>query len=547
LAVGPSKQGSPGSAMAPASSKSALAPRDVVALTARKLRPALDELLEVLEESLQKGRLFVGEVCRARLVLEKVRRLALEAARASSARLGSWSLRESFLGSKVPLSDTMPMLFVCGIIALLYNAFVFFYMPAAGIAFDSPTSLLFHSFIFLVLASYAKAVATDPGGIPESQEWRCYGEPPPSLRERKRFTGEARWCRKSGSYKPDRAHYCRVLGRGVLRMDHHCVWMGNTIGFANHKFFFLFLAYVNAACSTFHMSVLQLLVHATLPALSGFLLIGAESLALLLSLILGPFFLFHCWLLVRNMTTVEYCESTRDEKEETTEKSKEAASDGSPYDLGIYRNLCSVLGSDPLLWWLPVGGPPGDGLAFPRRAEAVAEAAEAEERSVAVASTLGVEAVDEVDEAGRGDGHGIDPEVEVEEAGKDGADGSDPDLEDATSRGGQQRRGCTDAGGDVWGAMTWSSATELLGLSCQFLAETVEDSAIRLRGIVATESGRGRKRRKAARTSHLRPQVAGTEHRASCSSDCASGGATQSTASACSGRASTASTGSLGS
>ena len=42
-------------------------------------------------------------------------------------------------------------------------------------------------------------------------------------------------------YKPDRSHFCSNMQRNVLRMDHYCPWMGNCIGFANYKYFLLFL------------------------------------------------------------------------------------------------------------------------------------------------------------------------------------------------------------------------------------------------------------------------------------------------------------------
>merc|ERR1712136_582221 len=183
----------------------------------------------------------------------------------------------------------MPMLFVTMLLTMLYNAFVFTYMPAAGISFNSPTSIIFHAFIFLVMASFARAASTDPGHIPPGPEWSSKGQPPPEVQERKRCTGEPRWCRKSNVYKPDRAHFCRVLGRVVLRMDHHCPWLGNTVGFANHKYFFLFLLYTNVACSFLGVNIIELLVHLTLPALTTFLLIGAEGLALLLCPFIGPF------------------------------------------------------------------------------------------------------------------------------------------------------------------------------------------------------------------------------------------------------------------
>merc|ERR1719281_1447445 len=170
---------------------------------------------------------------------------------------------------------------------------------------------MFHAWIFMLLASFTKAVRTDPGTCPTGARWRDKENPPPEATEKKRGSDEARWCRKSEAYKPDRAHYCRVLQKGVLRMDHYCPWLGNTVGFHNQKFFFLFLVYTNAACAQLGISFLQLLVQYTLPALTTFCLVGAEGLAALLGGILGPFFLFHIWLMARNTTTIEFCERMR--------------------------------------------------------------------------------------------------------------------------------------------------------------------------------------------------------------------------------------------
>jgi hypothetical protein len=43
------------------------------------------------------------------------------------------------------------------------------------------------------------------------------------------------YCARTGTAKPPRAHYCSVRRRLVLNMDHYCIWVFNTIGYANYR------------------------------------------------------------------------------------------------------------------------------------------------------------------------------------------------------------------------------------------------------------------------------------------------------------------------
>ncbi|XP_040174929.1 palmitoyltransferase ZDHHC6 [Anopheles arabiensis] len=59
---------------------------------------------------------------------------------------------------------------------------------------------------------------------------------------------QLQFCIVCGGYKAPRSHHCRKCDRCVIKMDHHCPWINNCVGWANHGYFTAFLAFAVLGC-----------------------------------------------------------------------------------------------------------------------------------------------------------------------------------------------------------------------------------------------------------------------------------------------------------
>lgn len=270
---------------------------------------------------------------------------------------------------------------------------------------DSNKTLIKIQIVSLVLwISYYLAVITPPGSPPKDFNL--------SQTESDHQTYWRKWCSKCKQYKPERTHHCKSCGKCVLKMDHHCPWTNNCVGYFNMPHFFRFLIWIlistTYTLTIFAKKLLHVFEMRNLPSylvsklnvtiyIVNFLLLG------FLLLTVGILFIRCLYSIILNQTMIESWECERLQDNFYTEAlwktvkrnynliyphsefpnlsswkvNYRLVKEGSvvplnftyedlvfPYDLGsAYDNLIDALG--PVYTWLyPLGKPTGTGIHF---------------------------------------------------------------------------------------------------------------------------------------------------------------------------------------
>ncbi|KAJ1963213.1 Palmitoyltransferase [Dipsacomyces acuminosporus] len=256
-------------------------------------------------------------------------------------------------------------LYVWGVSLLIgfigYTSQVFVFWGFLGGASLTTFAVLgvFNVLLHLLYYNYYLAVTVPPGHVPIGWEPPRNGA---NVYELKRDTLKPRYCRICKGFKPPRTHHCSDCDRCVLKMDHHCPWTNNCVGFYNQGHFLRFVYMVDATCAMALAMHAMRMYELVVDSLNGtyyvrqptqtevaFLIINMTLLFFVL-LFVGVLSCYHVYLVSRNTTTIESREKERVVK---LVKAKKCKPTPYPYDLGMLRNFKSVFGENVLLWWQP--------------------------------------------------------------------------------------------------------------------------------------------------------------------------------------------------
>ena len=143
------------------------------------------------------------------------------------------------LVSKISQSLIIPFVWILIFsISAIYNQYIFFndsFLPGALKILKYIISIIFYFCGIMTIICHTLTITSNPGSL----DYELVDKLNPKHKTK---------CEKCQKDRPLRAHHCSVCNRCFMKMDHHCPWVFNCIGFANQKIFFLFICYTVISC-----------------------------------------------------------------------------------------------------------------------------------------------------------------------------------------------------------------------------------------------------------------------------------------------------------
>ncbi|KZW00426.1 zf-DHHC-domain-containing protein [Exidia glandulosa HHB12029] len=179
--------------------------------------------------------------------------------------------------------------------------------------------LVIYSLTFMAYSSLIVCVVRDPGPVgppPAADEDSEETTLTDALRSIKAadddYDKPGRWCRRCWAPKPERAHHCSICDRCVLKMDHHCPWMGGRcIGHRTYPSFVHFIfttTMLSVYVAGVAISALYYIIKhpyelgETVPLHVLLLVVLGGAFTLMM----GSFAGYHAYLISTNQTTIEH-------------------------------------------------------------------------------------------------------------------------------------------------------------------------------------------------------------------------------------------------